>query len=155
MWQQQLAAQRADTQWTTHLGAFTPAVSEAQFEGTRRGGMCPRGLALAHPAAGLLSKWATLGCPAQMGQDWIKAQMAVTILRGPHESAMMPEAWEHFNQEVAGRGKGGFGAGQAGGLGIHQAQPTSPVKNITNRCNPTQLEGILLHSQSVLSVASG
>ncbi len=62
--------------------------------------MCPPDLALAHPAAGILSEWATFWYPAMMGKGWTKAQMAAALLRGPYESSMTPEAWEHFRQEV-------------------------------------------------------
>ena len=62
--------------------------------------MCPPDLALAHPAAGILSEWATFWYPAMMGKGWTKAQMAAAISRGPHESSMTPEVWERFRQVV-------------------------------------------------------
>ncbi len=68
-----LAAQAQSTQWTTHLGAFVPTISEGITTlGKNRGGMCPQGLALQHPAAALLKEWATFGCPTggtTMDQD--------------------------------------------------------------------------------------
>ena len=35
------------------------------------------------------------------GRDWTQAEMSAAILRGPHESALSPEAIEHFTKEVA------------------------------------------------------
>ena len=55
--------------------------------GTFRGLMVPRGAALSHPAANLLLKYATKGCPADCGDDWTHEQMEAAIQRGPHPSA--------------------------------------------------------------------
>ncbi len=97
-----LAAQAHSTQWTTHLGTFVPTISEGiTTRGNNRGGMCPQGLALQHPAAALLKEWSKFGCPAQTGQPWTRMEMAAAIERGPHESALMPEVIAHFGTEVA------------------------------------------------------
>ena len=96
-----LARQQRSTQWTSHLGAFMPSITESSGPSEHRGGMCPRGLALKHPAAALLKEWSIYGCPAMTGRDWTRAEMTAAIMRGPHESAMSPEAMEHFAKEVA------------------------------------------------------
>ena len=96
-----LAEQVWETQWKGHLGAFMPTISESREPIEYRGGMCPQGLALHHPAAAVLKEWAMYGCPAMTGSDWTMAEMGAAILRGPHESALSPEAIEHFATEVA------------------------------------------------------
>ncbi len=63
--------------------------------------MCPTGRALAHPAVDLLTKWATLGCPTQTEQPWTKEEIWVAVARGPHWSAISPEAIDHFAAEAA------------------------------------------------------
>jgi hypothetical protein len=62
--------------------------------------MCSSGRVLAHPAAGLLSEWATLGCPTKTGQPWTMDEMWVAMARGPHWSALSPEAVAHFAAEA-------------------------------------------------------
>jgi hypothetical protein len=63
--------------------------------------MCPTGRVLAHPAAGLLTKWATMGCPAHTGQPWTKDKIREGVAHGPHWSALSPEAMPHFAAEAA------------------------------------------------------
>ena len=95
-----LAVQQKATQWTTHLGAFMPSIIESVERREGTGGMCPQRLALLHPAASLLEEWATFGCPAMTGRDWTHAEMAAAIARGPHKSALSPEAIMHFAAEA-------------------------------------------------------
>ena len=78
-----------------------PSISESIERREYRGGMCPQGLALEHPAAQLLTDWAKFGCPAMTGKEWTLEEMEAAIERGPHASAVTPEAIEHFRQEVA------------------------------------------------------
>lgn len=92
-------------QWTKHLGVVTPfMLVEDEVVGKREQGgrmakeMCPQGLALAHPAASLLKEWSQYGCPAMTGKDWTVEQMEAAIVRGPHESALCPEAIAHFQE---------------------------------------------------------
>jgi hypothetical protein len=55
--------------------------------------MCPSNLALHHPAAPTLLKYASGGCPANTGKPWTRAEMQAALKRGPHDvSAMDPEA---------------------------------------------------------------
>jgi hypothetical protein len=63
--------------------------------------MCPTGRALQHPAANLLQEWATFGCPTKTGKPWLKTKMWEAVTRGPHCSALSPEAITHFVAEAA------------------------------------------------------
>ncbi len=62
--------------------------------------MCPSGIATSHPAGKLLSEWAQMGCPTRTGRNWTKEELREAVERGPHRSALSPEALEHFAQEV-------------------------------------------------------
>ena len=54
--------------WTVQRGDFrVPDAKEPVANA--RGGMCPTGMALHHPAAGLLRQYATAGCPPRTGRD--------------------------------------------------------------------------------------
>ena len=88
------------TYWETHEGTFGMPKKKEELE-KWRGQMCPRGLALHHPAAGKLLQYATGGCPSNTGQPWTKQQMQEAIDRGPHVSALEPDAMEQFHMEVA------------------------------------------------------
>eukprot|EP00956_Cyclotella_meneghiniana_P042490 scaffold248501_cov111-Cyclotella_meneghiniana.AAC.1 len=61
-----------------------------------KGGMCPQGLALHHPAAGALLEYATQGCPCNTGKDWTKEQIWAAVQRGPHASSLEPDAIEQM-----------------------------------------------------------
>ena len=85
--------------WTEHRGEFkVPAKKKGPTE--YRGKMCPQGLALHHPAAGTLLKYATQGCPVNAGRPWTREEMEAAIQRGPHVSAMEPEAMQQLHEEV-------------------------------------------------------
>ena len=96
--QQQL--EQAEQQWwTRYNGAFTlpppkPPISK------HRNKMCPRGLALHHPAAGTLTKYALGGCPTMTGAPWTIQQMQAAIKRGPHVSALLPAAMAQLDEEI-------------------------------------------------------
>ena len=62
--------------------------------------MCPKGQALGHPAAQLLQEYAEVGCPVRTGKPWTREMMEEAVRRGPHESALTPEALEHFANEA-------------------------------------------------------
>ena len=59
------------------------------------------GLALWHPAAQTLLQYATKGCPIQTGKPWTQSEMQAAIDRGPHKSALEPEAIVQLQEEVA------------------------------------------------------
>lgn len=69
--------------------------------------MRPRGLALEHPAAGVLLDYAMGGCPVQAGRQWTQHELEAAIARGPHVSALVPEAMEQLQQEVGDKVKKG------------------------------------------------
>ena len=94
------AAQPEDIEWwTTHHGDFVPP-PPLQELASHRNNMCPRGLALHHPAAKLLRLYATLGCPTQTGKPWTIEEMQAAVDRGPHISALDPDAMEQLRAEV-------------------------------------------------------
>jgi hypothetical protein len=62
--------------------------------------MCPSGEALHHPAAALLSEYATTGCPVETGQNWTMEQLEAAVERGPHSSALVPEAMKQHAEEL-------------------------------------------------------
>ena len=86
--------------WTTHHGSFTlpPPLPPLAHH---RNNMCPSGLALHHPAAHLLTEYATLGCPTNTGRNWSVREMQAAIDRGPHVSALDPDAMLQLQSEVA------------------------------------------------------
>ncbi len=94
--------QTKESQWTMHqvTDTHTPA-PHPQNRIEYRNSMCPTGRALAYLAAGLLTNWATLGCPTQMGQPWTKEEIWAAVARSPHRSALSPEAIDHFATEAA------------------------------------------------------
>ena len=65
-----------------------------------KGQMCPRNLALHHPAAAELLKYATGGCPVKSGKPWTRAEIEAAIARGNHSSAQEPEAIEFHMAQV-------------------------------------------------------
>ncbi len=44
--------------------------------------------------------WAELGCPTQTGRPWSISEMEEASARGPHQSALTPEALGHFAAEI-------------------------------------------------------
>ena len=87
------------SQWTEFTGDFCipedlPTVTE------HRNQMCPSGLARMHPAGDLLYEWSQDGCPTMTGKPWTVEEMEEAIARGPHKSALSPEAMAHFAAEI-------------------------------------------------------
>ena len=83
--------QQMNELWSKHTGTtrlLTPTPLPEQW----RGNMCPSGIATSHPAGELLSKWAQMGCPTRTGRQWTKAEIWEAVERGPHHSALSPEA---------------------------------------------------------------
>jgi hypothetical protein len=91
--------QKQPTWWTTHEGNFTPPQTHDKPI-PYRNNMCPRGLALHHPAASLLQQYAVNGCPTDTGAPWTREQVQAAIDRGPHVSALVPAAMEQLDMEV-------------------------------------------------------
>ena len=63
--------------------------------------MYPSGAAELHPAAEFLKDCATNGCPVDTGQAWAQETIIQAVERGPHISAMEPDAMMAFRTEVA------------------------------------------------------
>ena len=97
--QAQLQQQNDIEWWKTHHGEFElpPPLTPVP---THRNNMCPARLALHHPAAKLLTEYATLGCPTQTGQCWSLDQIQAAIERGPHASALHPAAVQQLHLEI-------------------------------------------------------
>ena len=85
--------------WMEHRGQFS-VPPEKEGPKKYRGQMCPRGLALHHPAAAVLLDYATGGCPVKTGKPWTREEIVAAVERGPHVSALVPEAMEQFASEV-------------------------------------------------------
>jgi hypothetical protein len=58
-------------------------------------------VALHHPAAATLLRYATKGCPVETGRSWTIEEIEAAIKKGPHKSAMLPAAMEQLHAEVA------------------------------------------------------
>ena len=94
------AAQIRQSYWSAHTGDkphLGPALTPPD---AWRNDMCPRGLALHHPAAKTLLSYATQGCPVHTGQPWKLEWIEEAIRRGPHVSALVPEAIKQHRLEV-------------------------------------------------------
>ena len=92
--------QARQSHWAWQKGKFsipTPKQGPIKF----KGGMCPAGLALHHPAADLLTQYASGGCPVQTGRPWSRAEMQAAIKKGPHASALEPAAMLQLSSEAA------------------------------------------------------
>ena len=85
--------------WTTYKGTYKlPPLHEPPR--SYRNQMCPRGLALHHPAATTLLEYATAGCPVNTGNTWTTQEMQAAIERGPHVSALLPEAMAQLDDDI-------------------------------------------------------
>ncbi len=97
-----LLVQPMASQWTTHQGnTILPHNHwKEQLKTADDAQMAPQGLALQHKAAGVLSEWEQMGCPTCTRRDWRLAEIQSAIDRGPHKSALEPDAMCHFAEEV-------------------------------------------------------
>ena len=100
--------------------------------------MAPQGLALKHEAADLLADWEKFGCPTQTGRDWSLADIQAAIDRGPHKSAIEPDAIANFVEKEV-DDKVVKGQVRAVLLGRHQGQPPRTTSSIIGGSNPTQI----------------
>jgi hypothetical protein len=101
---QRLQAEQDETvtHWIKYTGDFElPPAKENPKKW--RNSMCPRArdLALHHPAAETLLQYATGGCPCNTGKPWTKERLHAAVKRGPHASALVPDAVEQLHQELA------------------------------------------------------
>ena len=79
--------------------------SQSKLPSTLHGLMCPRNNVLQHPAAKLLLKWATDGCPVDCGQPWSKQAIQAAIDKAAHPSAQSLEAATSCRNEALERVK--------------------------------------------------
>jgi hypothetical protein len=101
--QETLLKQPVSSQWQQHQGSTfldkdnwdqrTKKLAERE--------MAPQGLALKHKAAAILRDWEQFGCPTATGRDCTTKAIQAVINRGPHKSALEPDAIKHFAAEVA------------------------------------------------------
>ena len=75
---------------------------------TIRGLVCPRWRAKIHPAAPLLREYARQGCPVSVGRNWTAAELQAAVDRGPHASALKPDAIEQIQLEAREKVNQGF-----------------------------------------------
>jgi hypothetical protein len=97
------------TQWEQHRGeTLLPGDHwEHRHKTAEAREMAPQTLALEHEAATILEDWEKFGCPTKTGRDWTLNEIQAAIDRGPHKSALEPEAIAHFAEEVADKVKKG------------------------------------------------
>jgi len=91
------------SQWHRHQGStlLDDDHWDKHEKTSAESGMAPQGRALQHKAATILKDWEQFGCPTATGKDWTTAQIQAAINRGPHKSALEPDALKHFAAEVA------------------------------------------------------
>jgi hypothetical protein len=118
-------AQDKPSYWTLQEGNFKEPTAVAELD-DYIGEMCPKGLALHHPAAAKLLQYATGGCPVNSGQPWTTEMIEAAIARGPHVSALVPEAIMQLEWH------------------------TSPAKNLSHSNDPTQVLQVSGNLGSVL-----
>jgi hypothetical protein len=97
-WEQQLQ-QPEQSYWSTHQGNIVIS-NNAEDYPEYRNSMCPRDLAMNHPAGALLRESATYGCPTETGAPSKKEEFWEAVSWGPHASAMSAEVLEHFRLEA-------------------------------------------------------
>lgn len=49
----------------------------------------------------MLKKQATVGCPVNTGRDWTYAELQAAVKKGPHSSALDPNAIAQFKLGIA------------------------------------------------------
>ncbi|EJK43806.1 hypothetical protein THAOC_37711 [Thalassiosira oceanica] len=86
--------------WSEHSGQGQARPTARQYPEGFKGQMYPTGAAATHPAADELKKWAIDGCPVDAGPPWSTEQIQKAIERGPHISALAPDAMQAFRDEV-------------------------------------------------------
>ena len=102
-----------DFGWVNRLPDTAAASSKSNVEKERNEGesgklMYPRGKALLHPAGPLLLQYAQDGCPVDVGRPWSKEEILTAAKRGPHKSALEPDAITMMHAEVQDKVKEGF-----------------------------------------------
>ena len=75
---------------------------------SHRGLTNPRNSAAEHTAAPMLIEHAKEGCPVNTGKNWTLKEITAAVERGPHVSAMQPDAMKYSQQESAEKVQDGF-----------------------------------------------
>jgi len=70
--------------------------------------MLPRERARAHPAGPMLLQYARDGSPVDVGRVWTNQEILAAAYRGPHVSALIPEAIAMMHAEAEDKVKKGF-----------------------------------------------
>ena len=93
--------------WNIHKGQQpTPTIERGNVP-EHRGEMYPTNSASTHPAGDMLKIQGTIGCPADTGRDWTIAELQAAVDRGPHSSALDPEAIAQYQIEIEEKIKSG------------------------------------------------
>ena len=99
--------QPLQTFWTTHSGNEPAPIIQRGNIPAHRGEMYPTNLAAEHPAGNMLKEQATVGCPVDTGRDWTHDELQAAVNRGPHSSALDPDAIAQYKLEIADKVKSG------------------------------------------------
>jgi hypothetical protein len=95
------AEQPVISPWTQYQGMMKSSTpTDHSACPPHQNSMCPNGRALHHPTAELLKDWVTFSCPTKTGNPWFKSEICKNIERGPHCSALSPDAIAHFAAEA-------------------------------------------------------
>ena len=70
--------------------------------------MRPWGLALDYPGTACLSRWSQQGVDVNCGPRWSRAAVMLAIGKGPHISAMVPDAMKLVHEDVQYQVDAGF-----------------------------------------------
>jgi hypothetical protein len=97
--QQKQMQQEDPAYWLVYQGIFE-VPPELDHLGQWRGVMCPKGLALHHPAAEKLLQYVMKGCPSRTGKPWTKEEMQEAINCGPQILTLVPEAMAQLADEI-------------------------------------------------------
>jgi hypothetical protein len=94
-------AEQATPLWTKYKGTqLLPAQAANKSRPAFRNFMYPAGLAMEHSAAAILMDWAHFRCPTKTGKLWTQADIDEAFELGPHQSALTPEAIQHFAEKI-------------------------------------------------------
>ena len=87
---------------------FPPGIPVKESIGKSIGLMKPRSYALHHPAATLLKRYSTTGCPVDCGPQWTLQHIIKMLKRGPHKSATSKRATKALRDETDTKIKQGY-----------------------------------------------
>ena len=87
------------SRWTQHTGNFV-VPKKLKKQPPDAVTMHPAGLGLHHPEADHLFQCAKKGCPMETGKDCNQDMIQSAVDRGPHKSAMTPEAMAYIQLEA-------------------------------------------------------